>query len=190
MTRDVVVIGGGHNGLVASAYLAKAGLDVLVLERRDILGGAAVTEGLWPGYRVSTAAYLISLLQDKVVQDLDLRRHGYEVIPKDPPYFSPRLDGQHFFMWRDMDKTLAELVRLSHRDAERYPAYEEMLDRVTEFVEPLLLEPPPSLALDEPEAVADWARFMGRVQGLPRQTLAEVLRIFTASVADLMDDWF
>src|SRR5436190_22379796 len=115
MTRDVVVIGGGHNGLVTAAYLAKAGLDVLVLERRDILGGAAVTEELWPGYRVSTAAYLISLLQDKVVKDLDLPRYGYEILPKDPLYFSPRLDGQHFFMWRDMAKPLDDLSRLSKR---------------------------------------------------------------------------
>ena len=188
--RDVVVVGGGHNGLVAAAYLAKAGLDVLVLERRDVLGGAAVTEELWPGYRVSTAAYLISLLQEKVVRDLDLPRHGYEVLPKDPPYFSPRLDGQHFFMWRDMGKTLDELARLSKKDAERYPAYEEMLDRVADFVEPLLLEPPPALPATDPEALADWARFMGRVNDLPRQTLAEVMRIFTASVADLLDDWF
>jgi phytoene dehydrogenase-like protein len=188
--RDAIVVGGGHNGLVAAAYLARAGLDTLVLERRDVLGGAAVTEELWPGYRVSTAAYLISLLQTQIVRDLDLPRYGYEILPKDPPYFSPRLDGKHFFMWRDMEKTLGELRRLSARDAERYPAYEEMLDRVTEFVEPLLLEPPPSLALDEPEAMADWARFMGRLQGLPRQTLAEVMRIFTASVADLLDDWF
>src|SRR5215216_1225286 len=82
--RDAIVVGGGHNGLVAAAYLAKAGLDVLVLERRDVLGGAAVTEELWPGYRVSTAAYLISLLQEKVVRDLDLKRHGYQILPKDP----------------------------------------------------------------------------------------------------------
>jgi phytoene dehydrogenase-like protein len=190
VTRDVAVVGGGHNGLVAAAYLAKAGLDVLVLERRDVLGGAAVTEALWPGYRVSTAAYLISLLQEKVVRDLDLPRHGYEILPKDPPYFSPRLDGQHFFMWRDLAKTRDELARLSQNDAERYPAYEEMLDRVSDFVQPLLLEPPPSLARGDPEAVVDWARFMGRVQGLPRQTLSEVMRVFTASVADLLDDWF
>ncbi|MGE3268980.1 MAG: phytoene desaturase family protein, partial [Chloroflexota bacterium] len=190
MTRDAVIIGGGHNGLVAAAYLAKAGLDVLVLERRDVLGGAAVTEELWPGYRVSTAAYLVSLLQEKVVQDLQLARHGYEILPKDPPYFSPRLDGQHFFMWRDMAKTCQELARLSPRDAERYPAYEEMLDRVTEFVEPLLLAPPPGLPIDDPEAVADWAAFMGRLHGLPRKHLAEVIRVFTASVSDFLDDWF
>lgn len=188
--RDAVVIGGGHNGLVAAAYLARAGLDVLVLERRDVLGGAAVTEELWPGYRVSTAAYLVSLLQDKVVQDLQLARYGYEILPKDPPYFSPRLDGQHFFMWRDMAKTCEELARLSKRDAERYPAYEEMLDRVTEFVEPLLLQPPPGLPADDPEAVADWAAFMGRLHGLPRKHLAEVVRAFTASVSDFLDDWF
>jgi phytoene dehydrogenase-like protein len=124
------------------------------------------------------------------VQDLQLGRHGYKILPKDPPYFSPRLDGQHFFMWRDMAKTRAELARLSRRDAERYPAYEEMLDRVTEFVEPLLLQPPPGLPADDPEAVADWAAFMARLHGLPRKQLAEVVRVFTASVADFLDDWF
>ncbi|MGE3909609.1 MAG: phytoene desaturase family protein, partial [Chloroflexota bacterium] len=95
-----------------------------------------------------------------------------------------------FFMWRDMAKTCQELARLSPRDAERYPAYEEMLDRVTEFVEPLLLAPPPGLPIDDPEAVADWAAFMGRLHGLPRKHLAEVIRVFTASVSDFLDDWF
>jgi phytoene dehydrogenase-like protein len=186
----VVVVGGGHNGLVCAAYLAKAGLDVLVLERRDVLGGAAVTEELWPGYRVSTAAYLVSLLQDKVVHDLELRRHGYEILPKDPPYFSPRLDGQHFFMWSDMAKTCEEIASLSRRDAERYPEYEAMLDRVTAFVEPLLLTPPPALPPTDAEAMADWAAFLARLQGLGRRELSEVMRIFTASVADLLDEWF
>lgn len=184
------MVGGGHNGLVAAAYLARAGLDVLVLERRDVLGGAAVTEELWPGYRVSTAAYLVSLLQNRIVRDLDLRRHGYEILPKDPPYFSPRLDGQHFFIWRDLARTCEEIARLSRRDAERYPEYEAMLDRVTAFVEPLLLEAPPGLPATEPEALADWARFLGRVHALPRRELAEVVRVFTASVADLLDHWF
>jgi phytoene dehydrogenase-like protein len=187
--RDAIVVGGGHNGLVAAAYLARAGLAVLVLERREVLGGAAVTEELWPGYKVSTAAYLVSLLQDKIVSDLELHRYGYEIFPKDPAYFSPRLDGQHFFMWGDMARTCVEIARLSPRDAEVYPEYEAMLDRVTAFVEPLLLEPPPALPPD-PEAMADWARFLGRLQGLGRDEVAEVMRIFTASVSDFLDDWF
>src|SRR5262249_4679681 len=129
-------------------------------------------------------------LQDKIVHDLDLRRHGYEILPKDPPYFSPRLDGQHFFIWRDMAKTCEEIARLSPKDAARYPEYEEMLDRVTAFVEPLLLMPPPGVPPGDAEAMADWAAFLARLQGMGRREVAEVVRVFTSSVADLLDDWF
>src|ERR1051326_4094194 len=96
---DVVIIGGGHNGLVTAAYLARAGRSVLVLERREMVGGCAVTEELWPGYRVSTGAYLSSLLQDRIVRELELKRFGYQVEPKEPPFFSPFPDGRHLFMW-------------------------------------------------------------------------------------------
>ena len=186
---DAIIVGGGHNGLVCAAYLARAGLDVLVLERRPVLGGASVTEELFPGYRVSTAAYLLSLLQPKIVDDLELRRFGYHVMPKDPPYFSPRLDGKAFFMWRDMERTLAEIARLSPRDAERYPEYEAMLDRVTAFVEPLLLRAPrePGRRAEDP---LDPIRAAARSAGLPRRELTEVVRIFTQSAAELLDDWF
>src|SRR6202162_3254726 len=124
---DAVIIGGGHNGLVAAGYLAQAGRRVLVLERRELVGGCAVTEEVWPGYRVSTAAYLTSLLQERIVRDLEIERFGYRVDAKDPAFFSPFPDGRHLFMWQDQRKTLAEIARFSRRDAERFPAYEHFL---------------------------------------------------------------
>src|SRR5437016_9488201 len=114
---DAIIIGGGHNGLVAAAYLARAGRRVLVLERRELAGGCAVTEEVWPGYRVSTAAYLTSLLQERIVRDLELERFGYQVDAKDPAFFSPFPDGRYFFMWQDRRKTLDEIAKFSRRDA-------------------------------------------------------------------------
>src|SRR5512146_1563155 len=140
---DVAIVGGGHNGLVAAAYLARAGRNVLVLERREILGGCSVTEEIWPGYRVSTAAYLTSLLQERIVRELELERFGYQVDAKDPAFFSVFPDGRHFFMWQDRAKTLAEIAKFSPRDAEVYPAYEEQLERISQVVEDLLLTVPP-----------------------------------------------
>ena len=118
---DAIIIGGGHNGLVTAAYLARAGRKVLVLERRELVGGCAVTEEIWPGYRVSTAAYLTSLLQERIVRELELERFGYQVDAKDPAFFSVFPDGRHFFMWQDRAKTLAEIAKFSRRDAEVYP---------------------------------------------------------------------
>ncbi len=187
---DAIIVGGGHNGLVCAAYLARAGLDVLVLERRRLVGGASVTEELFPGYRVSSAAYLVSLLQDRIVRDLDLPRYGYQVFPKDPAYFSPLRDGRSFFMWRDARRTLDEIAKFSRRDAERYPAYEAMLERIAAFVEPLLLEAPPNVP---PRRLEDWlslARLGRRALQLPRRDLSTLARMLTTSAAALLDEWF
>ena len=110
---DVIIVGAGHNGLVTAAYLARAGRRVLVLESRELVGGCAVTEEIWPGYRVSTASYLASLMQEKVVRDLELERFGYRVDAKDPAFFSPFPDGSYLFMWQDRAKTLAEIAKFS-----------------------------------------------------------------------------
>src|ERR1700752_1142795 len=128
--RDVIIVGGGHNGLVAAAYLARAGKRVLVCERRELVGGCAVTEEIWPGYRVSVAAYLASLMHEKVIRDLELERFGYKVDAKDPAFFSPFPDGRHLFMWQDEKRTLDEIAKFSKRDAERFPAYEEHLEKL------------------------------------------------------------
>jgi len=111
MIWDTIIAGGGHNGLVTAAYLARAGRNVLVLERREMVGGCSVTEEIWPGYRVSTGAYLSSLLQEKLVRELELVRFGYHVEPKDPPFFSPLPDGRHLFMWQDPARTHSEMAK-------------------------------------------------------------------------------
>src|SRR5919204_3634388 len=115
---DAIVIGAGHNGLVTAGYLARSGWRVLVLERRSVVGGACVTEAVFPGYRVSTAAYLVSLLQPKVVRDLELPHYGYRVLPKDPAYFAPYPDGRHLFLYPDIGRTCREIAKFSRRDAE------------------------------------------------------------------------
>ena len=163
---DAVIVGGGHNGLVTAAYLARAGRRVLVLERRELVGGCAVTEEIWPGYRVSTAAYLTSLLQERIVRELDLERFGYRVDAKDPAFFSAFPDGRHFFMWQDRARTLAEIARFSPRDAEAYPAYEEQLERISRVVEGLLLVTPPRFPPAGIGDFLDYLKFAARLRGM------------------------
>jgi phytoene dehydrogenase-like protein len=124
---EMIVVGGDHNGLVTAAYLARAGRRVLVLNRREVVGGCAVTEELWPGYRVSIGAYLLSLLQERIVREPELPRFGYRVTPKDPAFFSVYPDGRHLFFWSHEPKPLAQIPRLSARDAEAFPKYEAYL---------------------------------------------------------------
>ena len=169
---DAIIIGGGHNGLVAAAYLARAGRNTLVLERRELLGGCAVTEELWPGYRVSTGAYLNSLLQARIVRELELERFGYRVDAKDPAFFSAFPDGRHFFMWQDPARTLAEIARFSEHDARVFPAYEARLERLSQIVESLLLTTPPQFPPRGPLDLLDYLKFAGRLRGLNPQEMA------------------
>lgn len=142
-TRGAVVVGAGHNGLVAAAYLARAGLDVLVLERRSVVGGAAVTEELLPGYRVSTAAYSLSLLRPDIWRDLGLAAKGLSFYPKDPQLFVPLPDGRHFFVWRDADRTAAELARIHPPDADGYRRWSAFWDEAAALLRPLVETPDP-----------------------------------------------
>jgi len=187
---DAIVVGGGHNALTAAAYLARAGLAVHVLERRPILGGACVTEEVWPGHRVSRASYVVSMLQPKVVADLRLREHGYEPIPLDPAFATMATDGRPIFFFGDAARTRESIAPHSRRDAQRYPAFEELLARMAGFLRPLLLRPPPALGSRRPGDLLSQLREAGRAAGLARGDLLELYRVMTMSVGDLLDEWF
>ena len=187
---DAIIIGGGHNGLVAAAYLARAGRKVLVLERRELVGGCAVTEEIWPGYRVSTAAYLTSLLQERIVRDLELPRYGYQVDAKDPAFFSAFPDGRHFFMWQDRAKTLAEIAKFSQHDAGVYAAYEDLIERISQVVEGLLLTTPPNFPPRTGMDFIDYLKLAGRLRGLSAGDVVALVKIFTQSAAEFLDEWF
>ena len=146
MTYDAIVIGAGHNGLVTACYLARAKKKVLVLERRYLVGGACVTEeNIFPGFKVSTAAYVNSLFRPQIVRDLRLGEYGFEVVERDPASFSPFEDGRYLMLGGDRAANVREIAKFSARDAERYPQYEAMLERVAAVIEPTLDQAPPNL---------------------------------------------
>ena len=140
---DCVIIGGGHNGLVCAAYLAKAGRKVCVLERRHVLGGCATTEELWPGYKVSTAAYVISLFQTQIIRELQLASHGLTILPRTPSSFTPLPDGRSLTMGPDEGLNQREIGKFSPRDAAAYPRYEALLERIAATLEPTLSQAAP-----------------------------------------------
>ena len=170
---DAVVVGSGHNGLVAAAYLARAGKKVLVLERRDVIGGATVTEEPWPGYRISTCSYVCQLLLPEIIRELDLVRHGYDVRPLDPQYFIPFPDERYMISHLDGQKTAEQIAKFSKRDVSAYDAYWAMWDRIIARMRPLLDVPAPSSehverAFDGPRGEEDW-------RTLTQKSVAEVL---------------
>jgi phytoene dehydrogenase-like protein len=187
---DAIIAGGGHNGLVTAAYLGRAGRKVIVLERREMVGGCAVTEEIWPGFRVSTASYLTSLLQERIIRDLELERFGYRVDAKDPAFFSPFPDGRCFFMWQDRHKTLDEIAKFSARDAEIYPAYENRLERLSKIVESLLLTTPPQFPPRGIGDFIDYLKLAGRMRKLAPSEMVALVKIFTQSAAEFLDEWF
>jgi phytoene dehydrogenase-like protein len=186
---DVIVVGAGHNGLVTAAYLARAGLSVLVLEANDRVGGACVTEETWPGFRVSSAAYVVSLFRPEIVRDLDLGRHGYQVLPRDPSSFTPFPDGRSLLMGPDPALNHREVSKFSPRDAARLPAYEAMLLRIAGAIEPTLLETPPD----------PFSRRLGDLWRLGKTALRfrrlgadgpKAVEILTGPARAILDRWF
>lgn len=187
---DVVIVGGGHNGLVTAAYLAGGGLRVLVLERRGLLGGACVTEEVWPGFKVSTLSYLCSLLQPRIIRELELERFGYHIYPKDPSFFTAFPDGRHIFFFQDMKKTVAEISKFSRHDAELYPRYEEELARLAEWVEQLLLETPPNVIRRRLEDFGKLGKVGLRTLKLGDEGLTRLVKVMTQSVRQFLDERF
>jgi phytoene dehydrogenase-like protein len=185
--RDVVIIGGGHNGLACAAYLAKAGLDVLVLEKRGVVGGAAATEEPWPRYRVSSASYVVSLIPPQVVRELDLKRFGYEVSIITPDYFVPFPDGTSLTLWGDVERDAAAIGRFSERDAAAYVAFDRYFERVARLLKDLLFVVPPNMNLRD---LPKWAATAGRFRKWSGRDLHETVRLFTMSAADFLDEWF
>jgi len=189
MRADAIVIGAGHNGLVAAAYLARAGLRTVVLERRACIGGACVTEELWPGYRVSRAAYVAGLLRPVVVRELGLASHGLRLLGRDPSSFTPLADGRGLLLGPDPALCEREIGRFSRRDAERYPHYERLLDRAARAFEPLLDVPPPdpaSLGWRDLRTLGGVARSL---LGL-RRDLARVAQLLVAPARTTLEAWF
>jgi len=189
---DVVVLGGGHNGLVCAFYLAKAGLKVTVLERRAVVGGAAVTEEFHPGFRNSTASYTVSLLNPKVIADMDLARHGLTVVERRASNFLPFDDGRYLLTGEG--RTRAEVAKFSARDAERLPEYERRLEVVASILRDWILKAPPNLS--EGGWLAQLPE-MASAAGLGRQALAldtegrrDLLDLFAKSAGDWLDGWF
>jgi phytoene dehydrogenase-like protein len=198
---DAVIIGGGHNGLVSAAYLARAGMKTLVLEQRHVLGGAAVTEEIFPGFRFSIFSYVVSLLRPEIIRELKLPRHGLDILPLDGTFTplrvgegpaSPKGDGPGDYLWRvnDHGRTIRELRRWSKSDADAYEEYGQLMVEMARFIKPILAITPPDLTSLDPRPLMPLVGLARTFQQLPERQQAVFIQLMTMSAADFLDQWF
>ncbi len=188
-TYDAIVIGGGHNGLVNGAYLAKSGLRTLILERRHLVGGAAITEELRPGFWFTTFSYALSLVRPQIIQDLELTKHGFMPLLMSST-FAPMENGDYLWLTKDHGQNLREIARHSRRDADAYEQYSHDMDKVCQALKPLLDQVPPDLFSDDPEELLALAELGRRFRHMDKRTLHNTVRLLTGSAADFLDDYF
>ena len=186
---DVIIIGAGHNGLTHAAYLAKAGKKVLVLERRHVIGGATVTEEIYPGFKYSVCSYVVSLLRPEVIRELELAKHGLEVIPLDST-FTPLPDGNYLARWADHAETRRELMRHSPTDAEAYDQFGKLMHQMAMAVKPLLAMVPPDPTSLHPRELLKLVRLGRHFRKLGTHLLYDLTKLMTMSSADYLSEWF
>ncbi|XP_022870339.1 pyridine nucleotide-disulfide oxidoreductase domain-containing protein 2-like isoform X2 [Olea europaea var. sylvestris] len=197
---DALVIGGGHNGLTAAAYLARSGLSVAVLERRHVIGGAAVTEELVPGYKFSRCSYLQSLLRPALIKELELKRHGLKMLKRSPSSFTPCLDGRYLLLGPDKELNYSEISKFSKRDAEAYPRYENQLENFCKFMDPLLdSSPPESLQgissfnarmKSKLQKSVFWAHCLRRALVLGQKEMVDFMDLLLSPASVILNNWF
>jgi phytoene dehydrogenase-like protein len=186
---DAIVIGGGHNGLTNGAYLAKAGLRTLILERRHLVGGAAITEELYPGFSFTTFSYALSLLRPDIIHELELTKHGFMPLLM-ATTFAPKEDGDYLLLTQDRGENLKEIARHSKHDADAYEQFEHDLSMVCQAIKPLLDQVPPDIFSEDPEELVRLAALGSHLKRLPKKVLHDAVRLLTGSAADFLDDYF
>lgn len=187
---DAAIIGAGHNGLVNAAYLAKAGLKVAVFEKRHVLGGCAVTEELWPGFKISRLSYVNSLFRPEIIKDLELKKYGFEMLPRNPSSFTPYPDGRSLMLGPDQDWNRREIAKFSRKDAESYPRYEELLNEISLILEPVMGMVPINPSKMGWGEIGRYLKFGMKNRRALRDKWPMLMRFFAGSAADMLNEWF
>ena len=184
---DVIVVGAGHNGLTAAAYLARAGYSTLVLERREIVGGCCVTEEIAPGCRASTTSYVASMLRPRVIRDLNLAAHGLRMVPCDPSIVVAFGDGSVLPWWADRDRAVEEFRKVSERDAATFVRVDDKLKKIARYFQPFFLEPPPDMRVRKVAGLLELFRAGKRFRGISGEEIADIVALFTGSLGHFLD---